>query len=217
MFEKDKKMSSLFKYTIILLTAALGYYARAAILELQISDVSSSNGNELTKTYQYNAYLFFTTVNGVSTKGKEKNRNRTTTLEKVKSELAKGTEGDITKYAAYAQNNNSYNNGSTSFSLKGTEHEWNKDASVSAFAVIVDAYYYKDADYYMIAKLNGNEVISSVYNSTANTLSLDFGSQAGNEWVEIVPEPSSGLLLVLGIATLALRRERGTYTVPNSL
>ena len=68
----------------------------------------------------------------------------------------------------------------------------------------------------MVAECNGEQVLS-VYYQTKKELSLDFGSQAGNEWVEIVPEPSSGLLLVLGIATLALRRERGTYTVPNSL
>lgn len=46
----------------------------------------------------------------------------------------------------------------------------------------------------------------------AGNLSMDFGSQAENNWVAIpikpVPEPTSGLLIMLGVAALALKRKK---------
>ena len=46
------------------------------------------------------------------------------------------------------------------------------------------------------------------------TLNMQFGTQASNSWVKMeggsapVPEPTSGMLLMFGLATLALRRRR---------
>lgn len=41
----------------------------------------------------------------------------------------------------------------------------------------------------------------------ADTASIKFGSQADVKWTGNVPEPTSGLLLLLGMAGLALRRK----------
>ena len=40
------------------------------------------------------------------------------------------------------------------------------------------------------------------------TQSIIFGTQAGNTWTAAAPEPTSGLLLLLGVAGMALRRRR---------
>jgi hypothetical protein len=45
---------------------------------------------------------------------------------------------------------------------------------------------------------------------SSGSLSMTFGTQTSNTWNEMaaVPEPTSGLLLLLGVAGLALRRKR---------
>ncbi len=39
-------------------------------------------------------------------------------------------------------------------------------------------------------------------------LNMGFGSQASNTWSEVVPEPTTGLLMLIGLAGLALRRKQ---------
>ncbi len=62
------------------------------------------------------------------------------------------------------------------------------------------------ADYFMITAEKAATVPSS------GSLAMSFGSQASNSWVAMgsspVPEPTSGLLMLLGMAGLALRRRR---------
>lgn len=59
-----------------------------------------------------------------------------------------------------------------------------------------------DADYYMVTK----ELTLKV--PAVGNMSMTFGTQANNAWTA-VPEPTSGLLALLGFAGLALRRRRG--------
>ena len=62
------------------------------------------------------------------------------------------------------------------------------------------------ADYFMITDEKDATVPSS------GSLQMAFGSQASNSWVAMssspVPEPTSGILMLLGMAGLALRRKQ---------
>ena len=206
------------KHIIILLTAALGYYAQAYPLQWQLSNVSSSSSSgdhKLTKDSQYYAFLFLTEYDYLQANTIGKTYAKTS-VETVCNQIENGSIDNFNKLYAYYTGNSYTTDGTAAFSGQSSSSDWGSATKLSAFVVILDAASLSKASHYMVAECNGEQVLS-VYYQTKKELSLDFGSQAGNEWVEIVPEPSSGLLLVLGIATLALRRERGTYTVPNSL
>ena len=82
--------------------------------------------------------------------------------------------------------------------------------SLSAFAVIFDNANIADAENYMIAQNSaGNQVLSQSWTSATGAKVLSWGKQStsGATWTA-VPEPTSGLLMLLGIAGLALRRRR---------
>lgn len=53
----------------------------------------------------------------------------------------------------------------------------------------------------------GAEKANAKFNNSVN-LTANFGTQGTNTWTEVVPEPTSGLLMLLGMGALALRRRR---------
>lgn len=75
---------------------------------------------------------------------------------------------------------------------------------IDVYTVILDVNDAKhaDASYYMAM-----EKAQQSFNTSVK-LSASMGTQAGNTWTEVVPEPTSGLLMLLGMAGLALRRRR---------
>ena len=79
--------------------------------------------------------------------------------------------------------------------------------SLSAVVVIVDAANAADATAYMVTAEK-----SVTWTSATGAQTLQFGTQAANTWnafpTSNVPEPTSGLLLLLGMAGLALRRKQ---------
>ncbi len=76
--------------------------------------------------------------------------------------------------------------------------------SLSAFVVLIDGLDPATAGNYMIT---GEKSVS--FGSASGAKALAYGSQAGNTWqTAAVPEPTSAMLLVLGVAALALKRKR---------
>lgn len=207
------------KVVLAALAAAVSFVACAGGLYWQASDIKASSSKPLTGANQYRAYLFATSITpagAAMTYG-----NTPTTIEEIETLLT--TEGtttaDLEKYATMNHTVCSYLNtdysaetktasfASTYFGVAG------KNAVLSIFGIVLDAATFESAANYMLLTGTDGEAISQKSLSTLNgeiDTTWDFGSQANNTWIAI-PEPTSGLLLVLGMASLALRRRTASH------
>ncbi len=100
-------------------------------------------------------------------------------------------------------------------SFKASTKELNAAAaneSVSLYMVIYDANTIEGAQNYIVS-----EVVSKTVAASDGDITLSFGSMKGtttankflnSSWTAAVPEPTSGLLLLVGGALLALRRKQ---------
>ena len=87
------------------------------------------------------------------------------------------------------------------------------DATASeAYLVIFDTATITDASHYYMTEVKQFETLSGTFDQQVKWGSQSTASQAAGAWAnvkpEAVPEPTSGLLMLLGMAGLALRRKR---------
>ena len=85
---------------------------------------------------------------------------------------------------------------------------YKQNDAVSFYTLILDqGGLQKEGNYFLSQSMNGTV-------SDSTTLNMGFASQASKSWTkysvsaEPIPEPTSGLLLLIGVAGLALRRRR---------
>ena len=83
-------------------------------------------------------------------------------------------------------------------------------SSVKIFAVIVDDDTFGDDVKYVITATSGNVKTPAAGTSNNAGFTLDGATATANpsNWTAAAPEPTSGLLLLLGVAGLALKRKR---------
>ena len=84
------------------------------------------------------------------------------------------------------------------------------DATASqAYLVVFDTATITDTSHYYMTEVNDLNTLSGTYEQQVKWGSQSTPSQAAGAWTSVsVPEPTSGLLLLVGMAGLALRRRR---------
>jgi len=185
------------KNIIISLAISVGsLIANAAAINWNAYNITASPDVALTAAGQYSAY-FFAISDSSGTLS-------TTTIDSVLAEINKSTAGDISSLASYRVNN-TYNAGKVNF-LSSGNGDFAAGTSISGFVLILDSLDLATARNYMIAQTAQGEQILTKTAGTSGAMTFSYGSQANNTW-QPVPEPTSGLLLVLGMAGLALRRK----------
>ena len=80
----------------------------------------------------------------------------------------------------------------------------------SAYLVIFDTATITDASHYYVTELKNFDTYGGTETASVKWGSQSTASQASGAWTSVrgVPEPTSGLLMLIGLAGLALRRKR---------
>ena len=128
------------------------------------------------------------------------------TADSVATSIIAGTFEGTTVYQGAGTYNATKSQVAIAFAKKTANGDYANGESLSYMTIVFDAATAADAQNYMVT--SGDAPVTGTF-SAAGLLSIQQGSQAGKTWTAVaVPEPTSGLLMLVGLAGLALRRRR---------
>ena len=184
------------KLTIMAAVVCAAAFANAGAISWNLLNLTASPDTASKASASYTAYLFVGTDIAAKT-----------------ALLDAGNFDDFTS-AALASKASTYVSATGMLNIVGGNVGDYKDTTVSAYAIILNSATAADATYYLVAKGGtgttgtvGEEIITQTFGSTGNK-TFGWGQQNTNTGWTAVPEPTSGLLMLLGMAGLALRRRR---------
>ena len=191
------------KLMIACAVVAMAAVTQAASINWTISNVfTPSDSSSKADTGTMSAWLFVTANSTDVTTGIP-----ITTLAAVQSVL---DSGDLTGLSSLSAAHGS--NTSAGMFTGATGLEGFSSGSLTAFAVVVDSTDLASAENYFLVSSGAEK--TATFTSATGMKQLAWGSQASitqaaGGWTSTsVPEPTSGLLMLLGMAGLALRRKR---------
>ena len=189
------------KLMIACVAVAMAAVTQAATVNWTITNVySPSDSTAKVAAGTMSAWLFVTANTTDVTTGIP-----VTTLAAVQSVLDSGDLTGLSSLAAAHGSNAAAGGFSGATGLTGFS-----SGTLSAFAVVVDSTDLASAENYFL--VSGGATKDATFTSATGAKTLLWGSQASitqaaGAWTA-VPEPTSGLLMLLGMAGLALRRKR---------
>lgn len=187
------------KLMLMGVAVAMATTSQAASINWSITNVySPSDSTSKVSAGTVSCWLFITAnTTDVSTP--------VTTLAAVQAILDSGDLTGLSSLAAAHGNNTATGNFTGATGLTGFS-----TGSLTAFAVVVDSTDLATAENYIFA--SGGAEKTATFTSATGMKALAWADQTSytqgeGKWTALVPEPTSGLLLLLGMASLALRRK----------
>lgn len=191
------------KIMFALAAAALAVGAQAATVSWTITGVKGPDGAALSGG---SAYVFFVDGNSADTSWVAGLEGKGATA--ISTAMGSAVR-NYTMATTTAAGNYSYNT-ANGFTLPSNSDLGLTGSTVyTAYAVIFDtATITDDSNFYVTAARANTTFADSVSNNRAWTLTATSSSVASNWHAAGTPEPTSGLLLLVGLGALALRRKR---------
>jgi len=189
------------KLMIACVAVAMAAVAQAASINWSITNVySPADSTTKVATGTVSAWLFVTANSTDVTTGIP-----VTTMAAVQAVLDSGDLTGLSSLAAAHGNNTALGNFTGATGLTGFS-----SGTLTAFAVVVDSTDLASAENYFL--VSGGAEKTATFTSATGMKMLAWGdqtsyTQGAGKWAA-VPEPTSGLLMLLGMAGLALRRRR---------
>ena len=177
--------------------------SQAAAMKWTATNVYSDKTGT-TKASGYSAYAFLASASA----GSEATLAKVTSIAAITALLA--DDGDVNAVIAKSLSKGAVNNGLANISTTYGDDKWDNTTSQSTFAIIFNNADATKATEFLVVPAGGTAT-AVTFTDKDNSKTVAFGSQASNlGWTAVaaVPEPTSGLLLLLGIAGLALKRKR---------
>ena len=182
------------KLVVLLAGVAFAAVTQAANMNWAISNVKTPADSSVSGSGYYVA-LFATSVSGDTLGGFS-----TVSKDALVAAFSKGDFSLMSSAAKTGATNSSGAITGVAFTGVGTTSA----DSITAFAIIFDNADYTKATNFIVT----DDKNKTVAVGAASGGSLAFGSQATATWTAVAPEPTSGLLMLVGLGALALRRRR---------
>ena len=193
----NKRKMKMKKLTCLLGVVAAACAVHGASLNWAVSQVQNSDGTS-GATAGYRAYMFVTAATG-NTMSFVPGASLTT-ADAIQASILNGTfDASIAYHSGLSTSVGAYT------AATGVSQSFDAGDSITAFVVIFDGADYASANNYIITAER-----STSWGAATGIKTLAYGSQANATWMPIsnIPEPTSGLLMLVGLAGLALRRRR---------